>query len=126
MEQGGTLQLIRRELEVFCLPDQIPEHITIDITDLDIGDSIHVEELPLEGDVEIPADVNFTILTISQPDGRRGRGGVEGEEEEARVKRVSTGTKQLKNRLTSSLADGQPADCRHGLPSLRWLKSDNI
>jgi len=64
VEMGGMLQIIRRELEVFCLPDQIPENITIDITHLDIGDSFHVEELQLEGDVEVPAEVNFTILTI--------------------------------------------------------------
>jgi large subunit ribosomal protein L25 len=67
VELGGMLQIIRRELEVFCLPDQIPENITVDITDLEIGDSLHVEDLPLEGDVEIPADVNFTILTILSP-----------------------------------------------------------
>jgi large subunit ribosomal protein L25 len=64
---GGMLQIIRRELEVFCLPDQIPENITIDISDMNIGDSLHVEELELEGDVEIPADVNFTILTVLSP-----------------------------------------------------------
>ncbi len=67
VEVGGTLQIIRRELEVFCLPDQIPENITIDITGLEIGDSFHVEELPLDEAVEIPADVNFTILTILSP-----------------------------------------------------------
>ena len=67
VEVGGMLQIIRRELEVFCLPDQIPENITIDITDLEIGDSFHVEDLPLEDAVEIPADVNFTILTILSP-----------------------------------------------------------
>ncbi len=64
VEMGGMLQIIRRELEVFCLPDQIPENIVIDITDMDIGDSFHVEDLELEGDIEIAADVNFTILTI--------------------------------------------------------------
>jgi large subunit ribosomal protein L25 len=67
VELGGMLQIIRRELEVFCLPDQVPENITIDITDLDIGDSFHVEDLPLDETVEIPADVNFTILTILSP-----------------------------------------------------------
>ncbi len=67
VELGGMMQLIRRELEVFCLPDRIPENVSIDITDLDIGDSFHVEDLTLEGDVEIPAEVNFTILTILSP-----------------------------------------------------------
>ncbi len=67
VEMGGMLQIIRRELEVMCLPLHIPESFEIDITDLDIGDSIHVGEIPLEGDVEISADVNFTILTILSP-----------------------------------------------------------
>lgn len=81
VELGGTLQIIRRELEVFCLPDQIPENITIDITALEIGDSFHVEDLPLEDTVEIPADVNFTILTILSPTAEEEEE-VEGEEEE--------------------------------------------
>ncbi len=81
VEVGGMLQLIRRELEVFCLPDQIPENITIDITALEIGDSFHVEDLPLEGAVEIPADTNFTILTILSPTAEEEEE-VEGEEEE--------------------------------------------
>ena len=80
VELGGMLQIIRRELEVSCLPDRIPEHITIDITDLDIGDSFHVQDLNLEGDVEIPADVNFTILTILSTKAEAAEG--EGEEEE--------------------------------------------
>ncbi len=64
VEMGGMLQIIRRELEVLCLPDDIPEVIEIDITELDMGASVHVEDIPLEGDVEIPHEVNFTILTI--------------------------------------------------------------
>ncbi|MEE8542014.1 MAG: 50S ribosomal protein L25/general stress protein Ctc [Desulfobacterales bacterium] len=75
VELGGVLQLVRRELEVSCLPAQIPEAIEIDITDLDIGDSVHVEEIHLEGDVEFEADVNFTVVTVLSPK-------VEEEEEE--------------------------------------------
>jgi len=81
VEMGGMLQIIRRELEVFCLPDQIPENIVIDITDLEIGDSFHVEDLQLEGDIEVSADVNFTILTILSPKAEEEEE-VEGEEEE--------------------------------------------
>jgi large subunit ribosomal protein L25 len=65
IEMGGMLQIIRREIEVLCYPNEIPESITVDITDLDIGDSLHVQDVPLKGNIEIPADVNFTILTIS-------------------------------------------------------------
>ena len=67
VELGGLLQIVRRELEVLCLPTQIPESIEIDVSSLEIGDSIHVEEIELEGDVEIPADVNFTVITCLAP-----------------------------------------------------------
>jgi large subunit ribosomal protein L25 len=67
VELGGMLQIIRRELEVYCLPNQIPQAITIDITDLEIGDSVHVNDIETEGDVEIPHDVDFTVLTILSP-----------------------------------------------------------
>lgn len=67
VELGGILQIIRRELEILCLPTEIPETIEIDVTDLDIGDSIHVKEIPFQGDIEIPADVNFTVITMLAP-----------------------------------------------------------
>ena len=67
IELGGTLQILRRELEVLCLPLKVPESIEVDITDLDIGDSVHVDEIPLEGDIEIPFDVNFTVVTMLSP-----------------------------------------------------------
>ncbi|MBU4186068.1 MAG: 50S ribosomal protein L25/general stress protein Ctc [Proteobacteria bacterium] len=67
VELGGILQIIRRELEILCLPTEIPETIEIDVTDLDIGDSIHVKEIPFQGDIEVPADVNFTVITMLAP-----------------------------------------------------------
>lgn len=67
VEAGGTLQLVRRELEVYCLPTEIPESIEIDISELDIGDAVHVEEIPLARGIEIPAETNFTVLTITSP-----------------------------------------------------------
>ena len=67
IEQGGMLQIIRRELDVSCLPSEIPETIEIDISNLDIGESIHVQEIPLEGNIEIPEEGNFTVVTILSP-----------------------------------------------------------
>ncbi|MBI9084784.1 MAG: 50S ribosomal protein L25 [Desulfobacterales bacterium] len=85
VEMGGMLQVIRRELEVLCLPMQIPEVIELDTTELDIGDAIHVEDIQLEGDVEIPHDVNFTVVTVlssrkDEIDDEDEDEGVEGEE----------------------------------------------
>lgn len=82
VEQGGMLQIIRRELEVLCLPFEIPEQIEIDITNLEIGDSVHVNDISLEGNAEIQADVNFTMLTILSPTAEEEVSEEEGEEGE--------------------------------------------
>jgi large subunit ribosomal protein L25 len=67
VEEGGVVQIIRRELDVVCKPADTPESIQIDISDLGIGDSIHVEEIDLGDNVEIPFDVDFTVITIGAP-----------------------------------------------------------
>jgi len=93
VEMGGMLQIIRRELEALCFPTDIPDEIEIDITELDMGESVHVEDITLEGDVELVHDVNFTVLTIlagreeeeEVEEGEEGEEGevAEGEEETA-------------------------------------------
>ena len=67
VELGGLLQIVRRELEITCLPTQIPESIEIDITDLNIGDSVHAEDIALGEGIEILTDVNFTVATVLAP-----------------------------------------------------------
>jgi large subunit ribosomal protein L25 len=67
VEDGGILQIVRREIEVFCLPTAIPESIEVDISELEIGGSIHVNEITLPSDVELPEDVDFTVITILAP-----------------------------------------------------------
>ena len=64
-ERGGIVQIVRRELEVLCLPGEIPESIAIDISSLDIGDAIHVDEIQLPEGVEISPETNFTVVTIT-------------------------------------------------------------
>ncbi len=67
VKEGGLLQIIRRELEVLCKPADTPDSVQIDITDLDVGDAVHVEEIDMGDAVEIPHDVNFTIITVVAP-----------------------------------------------------------
>ncbi len=67
IEEGGLLNIVRRELEVFCLPGDIPEAIEIDISELGIGDSIHLEDVPLGENVEVVTDVNYTVVTVLSP-----------------------------------------------------------
>lgn len=85
VELGGLLQIIRHELEVLCLPNAIPDSINIDITELDIGDSVHVEDINMDENVQLLHEVNFTILTISSPkkEAAEEEGVEEGEEVEA-------------------------------------------
>lgn len=67
VKEGGILVNDRRTLSVKCLPIAIPEKITIDITELDIGDSIHIDDLKLPENVECPHDVNFAIVSVVAP-----------------------------------------------------------
>ena len=78
-KEGGTLQLVRHELEVLCLPTDIPTAIEIDVTALSVGDAVHLEDVTLPAGVEAPHDVNFTVLTVM---GRKAEEVEPGEEEE--------------------------------------------
>jgi len=62
---GGQLQIIRHELEVVCLPGSIPTSIDIDVTALNVGDVVHIEDVALPAGVEVPHDVNFTVITVT-------------------------------------------------------------
>ena len=63
-KMGGSLQVIRHELEVICLPTAVPQSIEINVEALNIGDTVHVEEVAAPEGAEIPFDVNFTVLTV--------------------------------------------------------------
>jgi large subunit ribosomal protein L25 len=56
--QGGLHELITRDIEIECLPDDIPEHYVIDVTELMIGNSIRAGDIPLGENVKLvsPAD----------------------------------------------------------------------
>lgn len=84
LEMGGILQVVRRHLDVLCFPLSIPASIKVDVSDLKIGKSIHVDQIDIEG-VEIPHNVNFTIATVVAPKGASlgEEEDVEAEEEEA-------------------------------------------
>ncbi|OAQ20580.1 50S ribosomal protein L25/general stress protein Ctc [Thermosulfurimonas dismutans] len=67
VEKGGLLELIMREITVSCLPNQIPDSIEVDVTELDIGDTLHVRDLtPPEGMkfVEDPDEPVVTIIEV--------------------------------------------------------------
>jgi large subunit ribosomal protein L25 len=63
---GGILETITREIEVRCLPTSIPGAIDVDVSALNIGDSIHVRDLQL-GALEVLTDPDTTIATVVPP-----------------------------------------------------------
>ena len=63
---GGLLEYVLREIEIKCFPGDIPPRIEVDVTSLDIGDSIHVADISLEK-AKIMTDVGQTIVTLVPP-----------------------------------------------------------
>jgi large subunit ribosomal protein L25 len=82
--KGGQVSLIRHTLEITCCADAVPEHIEVDCANLEIGDSIHIEDITLPEGAEVQHDVNFTVLNLSAPTKADAVASEdEGEEEEA-------------------------------------------
>jgi large subunit ribosomal protein L25 len=72
LKRGGVLNIVRHELELVCDADKIPDDIQIDVTGLDIGDSIHISNVTLPaGSTSAITDRDFTIATIVAPSGLR-------------------------------------------------------
>ena len=65
--EGGILEVILREIEISCLPTDIPETFEVDISDLEVGDSVSVADLEVSEDIEIITDSDETIATIVVP-----------------------------------------------------------
>ena len=68
LKKGGVLNVVRHDLELVCESDKIPDEIALDVTGLDIGDSIHISHVTLpEGSTSAITDRDFTIATIVAP-----------------------------------------------------------
>lgn len=67
VKTGGILDVLRRELNIYCLPEKIPEFLEADVGSLELGDSIHLEDLELPEGVTVEADTNFTLVTVASP-----------------------------------------------------------
>ena len=64
----GILEQMLHELEVECLPTDIPDHIEIDVSDLDIGDSLHVSDIVLEDDdLSIVTETDRAVVAVAAP-----------------------------------------------------------
>ena len=71
LKRGGTLVVVRPEVELMVTASEIPDHITVDLTGRQIGDSIHINDIELPAGVKPTIDRNFVIANIAAPSGLR-------------------------------------------------------
>jgi|LFRM01.1.fsa_nt_gb large subunit ribosomal protein L25 len=81
IQGGGVLQHLLREVQVRCLPTDIPESIEVDVSQLDFGESITVGDLKTGDDVEILTDPEEVIVSIVAAQAEEEPAEVEGEGE---------------------------------------------
>jgi large subunit ribosomal protein L25 len=63
-QQGGVLEVVTREVEVNCLPDEIPEGFTVDVTEYMLGDSLRANALPLTGSMKLVSSPEQVISHV--------------------------------------------------------------
>ena len=74
LKKGGVLTLIRPEVELIVTAGDIPDHITIDVSDVEIGDSVTISSVNLPTGAKATIDRDFVIATISAPSGLKSAG----------------------------------------------------
>ena len=67
LRRGGVLNTVRRAVSLDCRADSIPESVTVDLTDLEIGDSVHISGVALPEGARPTIRRDFTIATIAAP-----------------------------------------------------------
>lgn len=64
---GGIVELYRDNIEVVCKPMDIPESITIDISEMEIGDSVRIEDIAFPNGVTPVFDENYAVVAVTEP-----------------------------------------------------------
>jgi len=92
IKRGGVLNVVRHEIEFTCPATAIPDFIEVDLTGLDIGDSVHISAVKLpEGVTPTITDRDFTIATVAAPAGLKAE---EAEEQEAAEEEAPEGREE--------------------------------
>ncbi|SNR62475.1 50S ribosomal protein L25/general stress protein Ctc [Puniceibacterium sediminis] len=81
IKKGGVLTVVRPEVELVVTAADIPDHITVDLTGLNIGDTVTISNVTLPEGAKPTIDRDFVIANISAPSGLRSSGVDEDEEE---------------------------------------------
>ncbi|MEN3185107.1 MAG: 50S ribosomal protein L25 [Atribacterota bacterium] len=68
VKEGGILEVVTTELEIECLPETIPEAIVVDVSNLEIGDAVHVRELSVPQGVVVAESPDEVVVVITPPE----------------------------------------------------------
>ncbi len=82
LKKGGVLTIVRPEVELNVLAGDIPDHVTVDLAGLNIGDVVTISHVSLPEGSKPTIDRDFVIANISAPSGLRSSGGDDEEEED--------------------------------------------
>ncbi len=82
LKRGGTLVVVRPEVELEVTAGDIPDHITVDLTGKEIGDVIHINDVALPEGAKPTIDRNFVIANLAAPSGLRSSGAEDEDEAE--------------------------------------------
>ncbi len=77
IKRGGTLVAVRPQVELEVTAGDIPDHIEVDLTGRQVGDVIHINDIPLPAGARPTIDRNFVVANISAPSGLRAADNVE-------------------------------------------------
>ena len=65
LAEGGLLNVVNRQIEVECLPTEIPDNISMDISNLGVGDALHVSDLKLPTSIKLISGAELTIAVVN-------------------------------------------------------------
>lgn len=80
-QQGGVLDFIMREIEISCLPGDMPERLDVDVSELEIGHSLKVEDLSIPEKVTVHTDLHAPVASVATPAAEKAHAAAEAEAE---------------------------------------------
>ncbi|MFY9114026.1 MAG: 50S ribosomal protein L25 [Dethiobacteria bacterium] len=99
VKEGGVVQLLKRDVQVFCLPAEIPDFLEIDISSLEIGDGILAQELVVPENIELQTDPEEMLVQVLMPQ--------EEEEEEEEVEEEAEEAAEVTEEDGEAPAEGE-------------------
>src|SRR5262245_12365933 len=108
--QGGVLDFVTRELEVLCLPTEIPERIVVDVTPLEIGKHLRVSDITLPEKVKMLTEADVVVVHVVAPRAEEEVAPAAAEAAEAAVEGAAAEPEVIKKGKTA--AEGEEAEAK--------------